>query len=167
MRGRFSWAYFRGGLYAAQLDAYFRSFPRERFHVMLFDDLRSDFVGTIRGLLGFLGVDADADISPVVGNRASAPRAAALNRWLRSRSRLGRLIKSRLPPRALSYVRRALRGPFLKPFTYPPIDPDTARELRARYRPDIERLEGMLGRDLSHWYAPRSIEGALGQGSED
>ena len=153
-RGRISWAYFQGGLYAAQLGRYFQCFPRERFHVMLFDDLKKDFVGTIRCLLRFLEVDPTVEVRPLVGNPASVPRAAGLNRWLRSHSRLGRAVKETLSPRMLSYVRKAMRRPFLRPASYPPIDSATERALRLRYRPDIQQLEAMLDRDLSHWYLP-------------
>jgi hypothetical protein len=39
----------------------------------------------------------------------------------------------------------------MKPAPYPPINPDTARQLRTRYLSHIEALEDMIGRDLSAW----------------
>ena len=35
----------------------------------------------------------------------------------------------------------------------PALSPQRATELMERYRPDIEKLEALLGRDLSRWYA--------------
>jgi hypothetical protein len=34
-----------------------------------------------------------------------------------------------------------------------PLDPHTYRELTAWYREDILNLQGLIGRDLSHWLA--------------
>jgi hypothetical protein len=155
VRGRFSRAYFRGGLYAEQLARYFSGFPRERFHVMLFEDLRSDFNRTVRGLFAFLGVDPEVPVTPARRNPASTMRARKLNAWLRSRSRVGRLAKRLLPDYMLSHVRKALRRPFLTPFSYPPIDPGTEEALRRRYLPDIQKLETLINRDLANWY-PKS-----------
>lgn len=151
-RGRFPLAYFRGGLYGEQLERYFAAFPRERFHVMLFDDLKRDFDGTVRGLLAFLGVDATVAIEAVRANPASVTRAAGLDSWLRSRSLAGRFVKRMLPDAALSGVRKVFRRLFLRPFTYPPMSPATEQALRARFLPDVQKLEALIGRDLSAWY---------------
>jgi hypothetical protein len=152
VRGRFPRAYFSGGLYAEQLGRYFDHFPRDSFHVMLFDDLRRDFAGSIRNLLAFLGLDTSIEVPDTRSNRASAMRAPRLNTWLRSRSGVGRVARRMLSERMLSNVRRALRRPFLKPFSYPPMDPGIEHELRLRYLADVQKLEALIGRDLSRWY---------------
>jgi hypothetical protein len=33
----------------------------------------------------------------------------------------------------------------------PQLEPDLAASLRSEFRPDIERLEDLIGRDLRHW----------------
>ncbi|MBA3584534.1 MAG: hypothetical protein H0W36_08415 [Gemmatimonadetes bacterium] len=35
----------------------------------------------------------------------------------------------------------------------PPMSPDTLVALAERFRDDVERLQGILGRDLNHWLA--------------
>jgi hypothetical protein len=35
----------------------------------------------------------------------------------------------------------------------PPLDPDLRRRLNHEFRPDVERLSALLGRDLTHWVA--------------
>lgn len=152
VRGRFPRAYFQGGLYGAQLERYFTSFPAECFHVMLFQDLQRDFAGTIRGLLAFLGVDETVDIARVRSNPASVTRAPRFNAWLRSRSTIGGVVRRVLPGHSFSYVRKAMRWAFLKPAEYPPINPDTEQQLRQRYLPDIRKLETLIGRSLDQWY---------------
>ena len=158
-RGRFPLAYFHGGLYGEQLERYFAAFPRDRFHVMFFDDLQRDFDGTVRGLLAFLGVDTTVAIEAVRAHQASVTRAAGLDSWLRSRALVGRFVKGVLPDVALSRVRKLLRRLFLRPFTYPPMHPDTERSLRARYEPDVAKLEALIGRDLTAW-RPRQATAA-------
>ena len=79
-------------------------------------------------------------------------RAAGLDAWLRSRSLAGRFVKGVLPDAALSGVRKLFRRLFLRSFTYPPMNPVTEQALRARYLPDVVRLETLIGRDLSAWH---------------
>lgn len=151
-RGKSPQAYFRGGLYAEQLAPWFDNFPRELFHVMLFDDVKRDFDSTIRGLLGFLDVDASVEIASVRSNPASVSRAPGFTAWLRSRSRLGRAMRTVLPDHLTSTARRALRRIVLRSFSYPPMSPETDLLLRCQYLPDIQKLEHLIGRDLSAWY---------------
>jgi hypothetical protein len=163
-RGKSPQAYFRGGLYAEQLTPWFESFPRELFHVMLFDDLKRDFDSTIRGLLGFLEVDATVEIAPVRSNPAAVSRAPGFTAWLRSRSGVGRAIRTILPDRLTSLARRSFRRTMLRSFSYPPMSPQTDLQLRRRYLPDIQKLERLIGRDLSRWYPPDHGPAPLGTG---
>lgn len=151
-RGRFRYAYYRGGLYSEQLARYFDRFARDLFHIMLVDDLARDFDATVRALFTFLGVDATVPVLAVRSNAARAGRAAGVEQWIRSQSWLGRLVRPHLSPRMLSYARKALRAPFRTTSAYPPMDPATEAALRARYLPEIERLERLIDRDLSAWY---------------
>ena len=156
VRGRFPRAYFQGGLYGAQLDRYFESFPRHLFHVILFEDLTRDFAATVRGLLAFLELDTTVVIAKRRSNPASVVRAPQLDGWLRSRATVGKLARRM---GIMSSVRKLLRWTFLVPFTYPPVNPDTEQRLRQRYLPDVQKLEKLIGRDLSAWY-PTGIPSA-------
>jgi Sulfotransferase domain len=162
VRGRFPRAYFRGGLYGEQLERYFSHFPRECFHVMLFEDLRRDFVATARGLLTFLGVDADVPVVPAHENPASRMRAPKLEAWLRSRSSVARVARRALPDRMRSRVYRAVQRVFLTPLSYPPMNAVTEDALRRRYLPDIRKLEALIARDLPDWYPKATRPDAAG-----
>ena len=35
---------------------------------------------------------------------------------------------------------------------------ETRRRLQTLYRPDIEQLQELIDRDLSHWLDPRAVE---------
>jgi hypothetical protein len=138
--------------FAEQLERYFDIFGRERVHVMLFDDLRRDGAGVIRGCLEFLGVDPSL---------AAAPPAANENRRVRS-PLVQRLIFA--PPRLLlplaPFLRRlpivrALRRRLLEANSEvrqrEPMEPGLRRRLLDEQAPEIERLGRLIGRDLSAW----------------
>ena len=52
------WHYRRMGLYASQLERYYRLFHRDQIRVYLYDALRQDPLSVIADMFGFLGVDA-------------------------------------------------------------------------------------------------------------
>jgi hypothetical protein len=126
--------------------------------------LKRDFDSTIRGLLGFLEVDATVEIAPVRSNPAAVSRAPGFTAWLRSRSGVGRAIRTILPDRLTSLARRSFRRTMLRSFSYPPMSPQTDLQLRRRYLPDIQKLERLIGRDLSRWYPPDHGPAPLGTG---
>jgi len=140
-------AYFRDGLYAHQLRAWFEAFPREHFLVLLTEDLAERPAAVARQAFAFLEVDPDVEFSPPspanVGWTPRCPRlGAALNRRLKrfvpysSRQRLGKLINR--------WISRPFEGA-------PTIDPASARALRRRYCDEILAVEEIIGRDLGMW----------------
>jgi hypothetical protein len=149
-------AYLEHGHYAEQLERYRRFFPRERIHVLLYDDMLRD-EAWLRHLLAWLGID-DPDFRPPAErhNAASAPRFPALQRMLRaSDSPVNRAYKA-LMPTGLRYflfhrVVEPLSRANARPFRYPPMRADTRERLSAYYRPHNERLAALLDRDLGHW----------------
>jgi hypothetical protein len=57
--GHENWSYFAQGSYAAQLERWFASFPRESLLVLRSEDLFEDFEGVYRKVLQFLGLPPD------------------------------------------------------------------------------------------------------------
>jgi hypothetical protein len=55
-------SYLARGRYVEQLERWFARFPRRQFHVMRFEDLARDPLGTLNGTLGFLGLPAAASV---------------------------------------------------------------------------------------------------------
>jgi hypothetical protein len=89
---------------------------------------------------------------------SSTPAAMPRNRaWTRMGVRVGNWIYAREWERALALIRKLkLRRLFLEGGrAFPGMDPEGEQRLRRMLLPDIERLESMLGRDLSMW-KPRS-----------
>lgn len=138
--------YVQSGLYAQQLEAYFEAFPRAAIKVLLFEEL-VDGDGTLtRALLTFLGADDPAfEGGWRLENPALGRHTAPLLRLLRA-TRLTRVLRQLPEPWKLKAIERTAwmgRRPALAAG-------DRAR-LAAFYEPHNQKLERLLGRDLSAW----------------
>lgn len=138
--------------YAPQLERYFDQFGREQVHVVLYEDFAANPSAAYEGCRAFLGLaeQAGGDFGVVNGSRAvrSLRLQFLLRRppkWLQNSARM-------LVPRAVrqGLVRQAIR---LNNPVAPrsPIPDDLRRRLVEELGPLVERLESLLGRDLSHW----------------
>jgi hypothetical protein len=137
--------------FADQLERYFAVFGRERVHVMLFDDLRRDGAGVVRGCLEFLDVDPSL---------AAAPPAANENRRVRSPLVQRLIFAPRLLLPLAPFLRRfrtvrALRTRLLEANSEvkprQPMDAALRRQLLDEQAPEVERLGRLIERDLSGW----------------
>jgi hypothetical protein len=141
-------------MYADKLDVYLEHFPREQMKVLLFDDLEADPRAFAAEAFEFLGLEVDDEIDfgqqlsvlsksrwPLAG--AATKLGANVLRKLGWVNLLGRL-KSNPQFRALFY----------KPYAAsdrPEVADETRRRLNKVFAPQIDRLEKLLGRDLSAW----------------
>ncbi len=137
------------GLYAAQVKRYLDRFGA-RVHVSLFEDLAADQDTTIARIHSFLEL-APADVGPATGrmNPAALPRNK-LSRRLLSSGGARTAARAVVPRRIRSGMRRAL----LKQSSRPPMDSAARALLVETYRPETERLAGLLSRPLpweSRW----------------
>jgi len=150
--------YFRNlGCYHRALKPFFDTFPAENIHVALHDDIREDPDAVLRGVFEFLGVD------PGFRPAGSGERInAAKTTRFRGLQRIGNLTyrtMSRLPVVSSVVTSRPFEKAVLKlygavnhvPLKYPPMRPETRRELSEFYRSDVARLESLVGRDLNAW----------------
>jgi len=151
-RGSLLFRYYGSGLYARQLEAYFRHFDRERFLLLLQEDLIRDPADVLRRLCRFLDVREDVDLRGAeVANPAGEPRSMALQRFLRQPHWIKEPLKRILPePVRLRLARRVLDAN-KRVGANPAMDPDTERALRERFRDDVTAFAAIVGRDLSHW----------------
>ncbi len=155
-----------GSRYAYYLARWRERFGAERVLVVLYDDLERTpqrFLDTICGFIGIAAVALEG--SPLLGKRVNSvtrgPRIALLaeQAW-----RLRRWLQERKAGTAITMLRKAgvWRFSFRGGGEFGPLDPALDRRLRERFRPEVEALEKMLGRDLSAWKKP----GGVGGGSE-
>ncbi len=148
--------------YAHYLGRWREWFGAERVLVALYDDLESEPQRFLDAICGFIGIAPIALAgSPLLGKRVNSvtrgPRIALLaeQAW-----RLRRWLQERKAGAAITLLRKAglWRFSFRGGGEFGPLDPALDRRLRERFRPEVEALEEMLGRDLSAWKRPGGAE---------
>jgi hypothetical protein len=142
-------------IYAEQLRRYYDRFPAEQILVLIYDDFRADNEATVEKVLRFLDVDADEPITPTEANPTVMVRSPRMYEFVRS-VYLGRgagpraaktAIKAVTPRRVRHGGLRTMRERVLygKP---PPPDEELMRELRERFKGEVEAVSDYLDRDL-------------------
>jgi hypothetical protein len=141
--------------YVEQLRRFHDVFGREQVLVLIYDDFRNENEATVRRVLRFLDVDANAPIDVLEANPTVAVRSLRLDRAVRrlrgGRTPAGRALKravKTVTPRrvhadALGAIRRRLV--YTSP---PPPDEEFMAELRRCYAAEVRELSDYLGRDL-------------------
>ena len=138
--------------YTPQVRRYLDTFGRERVHIIIFDDLRSDRVRVFRETLRFLAVTDDFQAELKVVNPNKVVRSGNLQTFLRQPPPFVQALARALMPRRVRevlYDRARRLNTSYKP--RPPMDPELKKRLRAEFAPDVEELGALLGRDLSQW----------------
>ena len=143
--------YLNAGRYAAQVERYLRVFGPDQVRVLLFEDLISSPTTVVTEALQFIGVDPDEATVQAnrVHNATAMPRWAGLTRFLKRGD--VRSLARRVPAplrRALADGLRSVnrRG-------RPRLDPGLRQSLQDQFRPDVQRLGALLGRDLeARWF---------------
>ena len=131
-------------------------FGEDQVHCILADELKTDAEKVCQRLFNLIGVSTDFE--PIVGqrhNQAAVPRSEKFGflftRFLASRNPLRRAIRKLVPDAAAYKLRKAVLELNEKPFTPPPLNPQTREELTHYFKPYNEQLAELLGQDLTHW----------------
>ena len=149
------WHYSDGGFYAEQLARYRASFAPEQLKIILYDDFQRWPIDVVQELCRFIGVDdafvPDMSVRP---NVSGQPKNRFLQRAMFSlfnrpnpvRALARQMISEETRTRFTSSMRR-------RNLRKTGMESATRQRLNDLYRHDVERLEEMIGRDLSHWLA--------------
>lgn len=149
-----------------QLERWLGVFPRERFHVIVFEDFLADTPGTFRRALEFLEVDPTfRPVSFDAVNPARRARSRTLQNLLRSPTKY-RLAKRFLPDPVVGGLRVLLRPIYrlnarVQPRTT--MSPALRAGLEEEFAPDVALLGELVGRDLTTlWFGTRTISADTG-----
>jgi len=151
--------------YVEQLRRYESAFGRERMLILIYEDFRADNAWAVREVLRFLQVADDAvPTQPIEANRATGVRSPRLHDLVRSvylgRSRATKPLKEAIKAvtprsarhRAVAVANRMQRS------APPPVDRSLTRELRRRFKPEVESISEYLGRDLVSFWGYDGVE---------
>lgn len=145
--------YTKLGKYCKMVSAYQNAFPQ--CHVELFDDLKSDPAALINRLERFLGVEPSGMSEFQVHNRGGLEwKNPLVGRVMKFVSFHGQFIKKRLPGLRKLAKRSAVN---LLQQSAKKITPAEHDLLCNVFSDEIDELEQILGRDLSHWKTANSV----------
>ncbi|MGA2410214.1 MAG: sulfotransferase [Candidatus Binataceae bacterium] len=135
-----------------------RMFGEANVLACIYDDLAADPQGYLDPICAFIGIPRiDLKGHELATRRVNTFKQMPKSQWL---ARRARKLRNRLMEREaygiVDLLRRAgvWRFCFERGEELPPLDPAVEQRLRDRFRPDIEALENLIGRDLSMWKRP-------------
>lgn len=143
------WHYRQGGYYYTQLQRYFEKFDRRQIKIYLFDDLIKHPLSITRNAFEFLGIDPTFVPDLEHKNVSNNPKVKFLQNIVNGKSKIRTFSKKIFPKAVRASVAEQIRGWNSKSF--PPMPEDIRQELTKAYRLDIQQLEQLIERDLSHW----------------
>jgi hypothetical protein len=141
------------GFYYQELLPFYQQFPKTQIKILLFDDLVKNPQAFLQELFGFIGVRADftPDMSKR-GREGGLPKRRWLHRLLTQDNPLRRAIAQGMKLLVPLEKRQQLREKLVKQNIAPEtLDRETHDRLIALYRDDIQQLQTLIDRDLSHW----------------
>jgi len=150
--------YLTHGLYAEQLERIINLFGWDNIFICLTKDLRDNTEDVLRDIFSWLSVRPyyQGMGDSIKRNQSSMPKLLGLQRFVMVREAWYRkLIRETLPLSVRVWLQDKIVDPFIQwnqeRFDYPPMSSETRQQLSEYFKPHNERLENLIGRDLSHW----------------
>jgi hypothetical protein len=154
-------SWWEGNRYAFYLEKWQERFGAQQVLVTLYDDLINEPQAHLDRICNFIGakrvVLAERQFPPHARNHVELqPKNVRL-------ARAARIVRSWLEKHEVSLVLRVLRrsGAFAYCFErgqpFPELESEVDARARERFRPEVDALEEMIGRDLSAWKQPRAV----------
>ena len=143
------WHYKSMSLYGAQLRRYFQIFDREQLRVYLYDDFVARPLEVMQDIFTFVRVDPKftPDMSEKI-NVSIMPRSRRLQDMMMGDNAIRSTVRSFVPAKMRASLRSFVVERNLKRMH---LAPKMRAELTNAFRDDIELLQQLLDRDLSHW----------------
>jgi hypothetical protein len=141
--------------YGTHLESWLNTFGRERMLVLIYDDLEANPQAFLDSVCDFVGIAR----FPVAASRVGAERVNSVSTQPPN-PRLAKMARAVVAWFAEHHYHRAAgrvrESGIIKYMLeggdpFPPLTDDVARRMREFYRPEVEKLERLTGRDLSEW----------------
>lgn len=152
----------RESLYYQQISKYLHLFPQENLKFIIYDDIKNNPQKVLEDLYSFLGVEPNFENPEIYqSSYAKKPRQrfdklytilVAIYRWTNNNSRIGRKILNSLKNRGINDKFHDLNSIEKE---YPQLSSAKIKELIKFYQQDIEQLERLLDKDLTHWLSAK------------
>jgi len=140
--------------YAEQLKRAFEYAPHAQVKIILYDDFKADAGGVYAETLEFLAIPHDGRDTFLPVNEAQTARLQWLTDVVSHPPGPLTLVKAaiqRMTGMTRGEIGRMVRRLNRRPQHRTSISPNLARNIRVAYADDVERLESLIGRDLSAW----------------
>lgn len=141
--------YLSTGFVSHFLEAYLQYFPSEQLCLTFFDDLKADGPAYMRQLFEFLEVDPA--FKPDMSERLNKSGGAIRNPILRGIWTKSAMLRASIRPNIPKSIRDGIFRQVTRNVVASSLDPETRLQLIEIYRHEIETLQTMTGRDLTHW----------------
>jgi hypothetical protein len=159
---------FEIGLYHKHIERYLGLFAREQLYCVLYEDIETDPLKTVKGLYAFVGVD-DTFVPPSIQRKVNVTASNELHiRWLSrvlyrswawvGNNPFGRRLRTPLKRLGCNAIVKKLFALNKRSSTRAPVlveketlEPVLRNTLNERYLSDVTALESFLNRDLSTW----------------
>jgi hypothetical protein len=145
------WIFHGSKSYVSGIRTFCSHFHEEQILVLLTDDLRKNTDEVLRRVCDHIGVDSDYSFDLTTRHNVTKyPRSVRLCRWI------GRVAPGLSQWAAGTRWIRGLRSRLLfsDSAEKPPMRKADRERLAAHYEQEIDELEQLIGRDLSHWKEP-------------
>jgi len=145
------------GFYHTHLKKYYELFPKEQIHVILYDDFRANPQAVIRDIYQFIGVDSS--YSPNMNTEFNVSGFVA-NKKLDKIIGQNSMVKSWITKVSPAFSRYMSGNKVIKSWVNqmrnknlkrPPLSKTLKVQINEIYRSEIDKLQSLISKDLSHW----------------
>jgi len=141
--------------YAFHLSRWFREFGRENVLVAFVEDLKTNPQQYLNDIADFIRAPrVDLQTTGIANKQLNLnpSQRAPLHPHLASRARrLRDSLERKRFYRTLEFLQPFFRYCYGRGTLFSPLDPETEQVLRERFRPEVDALEDLLGREISQW----------------
>jgi hypothetical protein len=141
------------GFYREQLQRFFEHFPRERFLILIFEEWVSDPERHLAEVATFLGLSRSwPEPAALLKRNVDGTQVPYFATLFYQARRFGQMLSRNDLDWIVNLVKGVnIRAVFGTRHDVPPMTQGVRERLEALYRPEIEELERLLGREIPAW----------------